>query len=46
MTINLLMFTISFNKRKKTLEEAEREEYVEKMYQQNKEKQITVHHMM
>ncbi|PFO08316.1 YrzI family protein [Bacillus sp. AFS076308] len=46
MTINLLFFTISFNKRKITLEEAAREEYVTKVYQQIKEKQISIHRFM
>ncbi|MCM3726982.1 YrzI family small protein [Neobacillus cucumis] len=46
MTINLLFFTVSFKKRKITQEEAAREEYVEKMYQQMKEKQISNHRFM
>jgi uncharacterized protein (TIGR02413 family) len=46
MTINLLFFTITIHKRLITLEEAAREEYVEKMYQQNKEKQINIHRFM
>ncbi|MEH7414567.1 YrzI family small protein [Neobacillus drentensis] len=46
MTINLLFFTISINKHKIPLEEAAREEYIEKIYQQNKEKQITIHRFM
>ncbi|MFK9090650.1 YrzI family small protein [Bacillus salipaludis] len=46
MTINLLFFTISIKKRKISLVEAVQEEMVEKLYDKNKEKQISIHRFM
>ncbi|MFJ7726625.1 YrzI family small protein [Neobacillus sp. NPDC097160] len=46
MTINLLFFTISIKKRKISLEEAVQEEMIEKLYDNNKEKQISIHRLM
>ncbi|EKN70821.1 hypothetical protein BABA_03119 [Neobacillus bataviensis LMG 21833] len=46
MTINLIFFTISIKKRKISLEEARHDEMVERLYEQNKEKQISIHRFM
>ncbi|WML39451.1 YrzI family small protein [Neobacillus sp. OS1-2] len=46
MTLNLIFFTISIKKRKISLEEAVQEEMVEKLYDQNKEKQMSIHRFM
>ena len=46
MTIHLFFLTITINKRKKSLEEAIKEEMVEQLYEKNKEKQMTIHRFM
>ncbi|WHY79807.1 YrzI family small protein [Neobacillus sp. WH10] len=46
MTINILFFTISIKKRKISLEEAIKEDMVNKLYEKNKEKQISIHRFM
>ncbi|MBO0960953.1 YrzI family small protein [Neobacillus sp. MM2021_6] len=46
MTLNLIFFTISIKKRKISLEEAVQEEMVEMLYDQNKEKQMSIHRFM
>ncbi|QCJ42460.1 YrzI family small protein [Bacillus sp. S3] len=46
MTINILFFTITIKKRKISLEEAVQEEMVEKLYDNNKDKQISIRRFM
>jgi uncharacterized protein (TIGR02413 family) len=46
MTLNILFFSITIKKQKMELEKAIRQELVEKLYEQNKDRQISLHHMM
>lgn len=46
MTLNILFFTITIKKRKKSFEEARHEEMVEKLYEQYKDRQISMQRMM
>jgi uncharacterized protein (TIGR02413 family) len=46
MTLNILFFTIEIKKREKNIEAAVRQEMVEKLYEENKDRQISVHHLM
>lgn len=46
MTLNIFFFSITINKREFNLEEAVHDEHVEKLYQQNKDRQVSVHHLM
>ncbi|MEH7495558.1 YrzI family small protein [Neobacillus sp. 3P2-tot-E-2] len=46
MTLNILFFSITVKKRKESLEEAIRNETVEKLYDQHKDRQVTAYHLM
>ncbi|MGG3563774.1 YrzI family small protein [Neobacillus rhizosphaerae] len=46
MTLNILFFSITIKKRKVDLEKAAQQEMVEKLYDQNKDRQISMHHFM
>lgn len=46
MTLNILFFTITVKKREVSLEEAVNQEMVEQLYDQNKDRQISMHHFM
>ncbi|WP_223591264.1 YrzI family small protein [Neobacillus bataviensis] len=46
MTLNILFFSITIKKRNVTLEEAVHQELVEKLYEQNKDRQISMHRFM
>ncbi|MEH7300271.1 YrzI family small protein [Neobacillus drentensis] len=46
MTLNILFFSITIKKRKVDLEKATQQEMVEKLYDQNKDRQISMHHFM
>jgi uncharacterized protein (TIGR02413 family) len=46
MTLNILFFSISIKKRPADLDAAVREEMVEQLYQQTKDRQVSVHHLM
>lgn len=46
MTLNILFFTITIKKRKMNLHEAAQYELVERLYEQNKDRQISVHRLM
>jgi uncharacterized protein (TIGR02413 family) len=46
MTLNILFFSITFKKREVSLQEAVNQEMVEKLYEQNKDRQITMHHFL
>lgn len=46
MTLNILFFSITVKKHKESLEEAIRNETVEKLYDQHKDRQITTYHLM
>jgi uncharacterized protein (TIGR02413 family) len=46
MTLNILFFSITIKKREMSLGEAAHQEMVEKLYEQNKDRQISMHHHM
>jgi len=46
MTLNILFFSITFKKREVSLQEAVNQEMVEKLYDQNKDRHISMHHFM
>lgn len=46
MTLNIIFFTITIKKREWNLEEAVHQEMVEKLYEQNKDRQISMYHIM
>ncbi len=46
MTLNILFFTITIKKRKVSLEEAVHQELVEKLYEHNKDRQISMYRLM
>ncbi|WP_413308612.1 YrzI family small protein [Bacillus sp. 1P10SD] len=46
MTLNILFFSITIKKRKADLKKAAQQEMVEKLYDQNKDRQISMHHFM
>jgi uncharacterized protein (TIGR02413 family) len=46
MTLNILFFSITFKKREVSLQQAVNQEMVEKLYEQNKDRQISMHHFM
>jgi uncharacterized protein (TIGR02413 family) len=46
MTLNILFFSITVKKRKESLQEAIRNEMVEKLYDQHKDRQVTAYHLM
>ncbi|MFK9091371.1 YrzI family small protein [Bacillus salipaludis] len=46
MTLNILFFSITFKKREVSLEEAVQQEKVEKLYDQTKDRQISMHRFM
>lgn len=43
MTLNILFFTITIKKRLVTAEDVLREEMARKLYEKNKERQVTIH---
>lgn len=46
MTLNVFFLSITIKKRKINLQEAARNEMAEKLYEQNKDRQVSVHHFM
>jgi uncharacterized protein (TIGR02413 family) len=46
MTLNILFFSITIKKREVSLQEAVNQEMVEKLYEQNKDRQISMHRSM
>jgi uncharacterized protein (TIGR02413 family) len=46
MTLNILFFSITVNKREESLQEAIRNETIEKLYDQHKDRQVTAYHLM
>ena len=46
MTLNILFFSITFKKREVSLEEVVQQEIVEKLYDQAKDRQISMHHFI
>lgn len=45
MTLNLVFLTITIKKRKVSVQEAAHQEMVEKLYEQNKDRQISMYRM-
>lgn len=46
MTLNIFFLSITIKKREISVEEAIHQEQVEKLYEENKDRQISVHHFM
>ncbi|WP_312473918.1 YrzI family small protein [Neobacillus sp.] len=46
MTLNIFFFSITFKKREVSLQEAVQQEMVEKLYEENKDRQISMLHFM
>jgi uncharacterized protein (TIGR02413 family) len=46
MTLNILFFSVTVKKRKESLEEAIRNEIIEQLYDQHKDRQVTAYHLM
>lgn len=46
MTLNILFFTVTINKRKVNLDNESRNELAEKLYEQSKDRQISMHRLM
>jgi uncharacterized protein (TIGR02413 family) len=46
MTLNLFFLLITFKKREVSLEEVARQELIENLYEQNKDRQISMHRFM
>lgn len=43
MTLNILFFTITIKKRKKTKEEILNQEFIDQIYEQNKDRQYSLY---
>ena len=46
MTLNILFLTITINKRRISLEEATHQEMVDKLYEKNRDRQVSMHRFM
>ncbi|NYE05125.1 uncharacterized protein (TIGR02413 family) [Bacillus niacini] len=46
MTLNIFFISVTFKRHKESLQEAERNEMIEKLYEQNKERQLSVYHLL
>ena len=46
MTLNIFFISITFKKRQESLQQATRNEMIEKLYEQNKDRQASVYHLM
>ena len=46
MTLNIFFISVTFKKRKESLQQAARNEMIEKLYEQNKERQISIYHLL
>jgi uncharacterized protein (TIGR02413 family) len=46
MTLNIFFLSITINKRKMDLQDAAQQEMVERLYEQNKDRQISMYHVM
>jgi uncharacterized protein (TIGR02413 family) len=45
MTLNILFFSVTIKKRKFNLEEAAQQQMVEQLYEENKDRQISLYHL-
>ncbi|MEW9049541.1 MAG: YrzI family small protein [Neobacillus sp.] len=46
MTLNIFFLTITINKRKLSIQEIQHQEQVEKLYEANKDRQMSIHRFM
>jgi uncharacterized protein (TIGR02413 family) len=46
MTLNIFFISITLKKREESLQQAERNEMIEKLFEQNKERQLSVYHLL
>ncbi|MDQ1144950.1 uncharacterized protein (TIGR02413 family) [Bacillus sp. SORGH_AS 510] len=46
MTLNILFLTITIKKRQVSLEEAAHQEMVDKLYEKNRDRQVSMHRFM
>jgi uncharacterized protein (TIGR02413 family) len=46
MTLNIFFISVTFKKRKESLQQAARNEMIEKLYEKNKERQLSVYHLL
>ncbi|MCH6266467.1 MULTISPECIES: YrzI family small protein [Neobacillus] len=46
MTLNILFLTITISKRKESLDEALNQERINKLYEENKDRQISMYRVM
>ncbi|MGG3563775.1 YrzI family small protein [Neobacillus rhizosphaerae] len=46
MILNILFLTITINKRRMSLEEAAHQEMVDKLYEKNRDRQVSMHRFM
>jgi uncharacterized protein (TIGR02413 family) len=46
MTLNIFFISVTFKKRKESLQQAARNEMIEKLYEQNKARQLSVYHLL
>jgi uncharacterized protein (TIGR02413 family) len=46
MTLNIFFISVTFKKRKESLQQAARNEVIEKLYEQNKVRQLSVYHLL
>ncbi|MDQ0975758.1 uncharacterized protein (TIGR02413 family) [Neobacillus niacini] len=46
MTLNIFFISVTFKRHKESLQEAERNEMIEKLYEQNKAHQLSVYHLL
>ena len=46
MTLNIFFISITFKKRQESLQKATRNEMIEKLYEEHKDRQISVYHLM
>ncbi|MFD0827463.1 YrzI family small protein [Neobacillus sp. M.A.Huq-85] len=46
MTLNILFLSITIKKRRISVEEAMHQEMVERLYEENRDRQISMHHWM
>ncbi|MCM2531568.1 YrzI family small protein [Neobacillus pocheonensis] len=46
MTLNILFFSITIKRRKISLEEADHQEMVKKLYEENKDRQMSMRYFM
>lgn len=46
MTLNILFLTITISKRKMSVEEVAQQQMVEQLYEQNKDRQMSMYRMM